>query len=138
MTVLVLVMMRTNELRAYYYYRVMGVKRKAARLEEGDKKARNEAGLGPGLGGQETEQVMLEQVLKEVKAPSIVQTNLDNWTQKLASHLASCHLQQVSSVSNIKNFPSTDVEDVEFPGGKVSSCTTVGALNTKSLGEEDI
>ena len=116
----------------------MGVKRKAARLEENDKKARNEAGLRPGLGGQETEQVMLEQVLKEVKAPSIVQTNLDNWTQKLASHLASCHLQQVSSVSNIKNFPSTDVEDVEFPGGKVSSCTTVGALKTKSLGEEDI
>ena len=115
---------------------IMGVKRKAARLEDVDKKARNEAGLKPGMGGQETEQVMLEQVLKEVKAPTIVQTNLDNWTQKIASHLATCQLKQVSSVSSIKNFPSKDAEDVEFPGGKVTSCTPVGALKTKSLGDD--
>ena len=115
----------------------MGVKRKAARLEEGDKKSRNEAaGLTLGLAGQETEQVMMEQVLKEVRAPTIVQTNLDNWTQKIASQLASCQLPMVSSSrSNIKNFP-TDAEDVEFPGGKVTSCTPVGALKTKSLGDD--
>ena len=47
-------------------------------------------------------------------------------------------VEQVSSVSNIKNFPPTDAEDVEFPGGKVTSCTTVGALKTKSLGDDDI
>ena len=113
----------------------MGIKRKAARLEEGDKKSRNEAGLGFGLAGQETEQVMMEQVLKEVKAPTIVQTNLDNWTQKIANQLASCQLPQVSSsVASIKNFPK-DAEDVEFPGGKVTSCSPVGALKTKSLGD---
>ena len=114
----------------------MGLKRKAARLEEADKKARNDASLG--LGGSETEQVMMEQVLREVRAPTIVQTNLDNWTQKIAAHLSSCKLHQASSVTNIKNFPSTtEAEDVEFPGGKVTSCTPVGALKTKSLGEDD-
>ena len=115
---------------------IMGVKRKAARLEDGDKKARNEAGLV--LSGLETEQVMVEQVLREVKAPNIVQTNLDNWTGKVASHLTTCQLQKVSSLSNIKNFPSAEVEDVGFPGGKVTSCTTVGPLKTKSLGDNDI
>ena len=115
----------------------MGLKRKAARLEEADKKARNDASLG--LGGSETEQVMMEQVLREVRAPTIVQTNLDNWTQKIAAHLSSCKLHQASSVTNIKNFPSTTEaeKDVEFPGGKVTSCTPVGALKTKSLGEDD-
>ena len=137
LVLLVIVMTWMNKL-IINYYRVMGVKRKAARLEDGDKKARSEAGLMPGLGGQETEQVMLEQVLKEVKAPTIVQTNLDNWTQKIASHFATCQLQQVSSVSNIKNFPLKDAaEDVEFPGGKVTSCSPVGALKTKSLGNDD-
>ena len=116
----------------------MGLKRKAARLEEVDKKARSEAGLMVGLGGPETEQVMLEQVLREVRAPAIVQTNLDNWTQKIAGHLASCQLHQVSSVANIKNFPATEAEDVEFPGGKVTSCTPVGALKTKNLGDDKI
>ena len=111
----------------------MGLKRKAARLEEADKKARNDASLG--LGGSETEQVMMEQVLREVRAPTIVQTNLDNWTQKIANQLASCQLPLVSSsVSSIKNFPK-DAEDVEFPGGKVTSCSPVGALKTKSLGD---
>jgi len=112
--------------------KVMGVKRRASRLQDGDKKARFEVGLGK-TGDQETEQMMLEQVLKEVRAPSTVQTQLDTWTQQISSILSDCRLQQKSSVKKIKNFPLSDVEDMEFPGGQVTSCGAVGALNTKSL-----
>ena len=113
------------------FQRVMGVKRRAPRLQDADKKAKFEVGLS-----HETEQLMLEQVLKEVRAPTTVQTNIDTWIEQISSVLSSANLQHQSSVTNMKNFPLKDIEDIEFPGGKVTSCAAVGALKSKSLGED--
>ena len=113
------------------FQKVMGVKRRAPRLQDGDKKPKFDVGLS-----HETEQVMLEQVLMEVRAPSTVQTNLDTWIEQISTVLSSCNLQQQSSLRKMKNFPLKDVEDIEFPGGKVTSCAALGALKSKSLGDE--
>ena len=112
----------------------MGVKRRAPKLQDAEKKTKFEVvHTGSGL---ETEQAMLDQILREVRAPNNVQTKLDNWIQQISNVLSSCHLPQLSSMLSIKNFPLKDVDDIEFPGGRVTSCQPVGSLKTKSLGED--
>ena len=77
---------------------------------------------------------MLEQIVKEVRAPKTVQSNIYQFVSEISGLLEKCELNKIST-SKLKNFPVTLADHIKFPGGKILQCSPINALKSKNLGK---
>ena len=80
------------------------------------------------------DETVLEQIVKEVRAPKTVQSNIYQFVSEISGLLEKCELTKIST-SKLKNFPVTLDEHIKFPGGKVLQCSPINALKSKNLGK---
>ena len=80
------------------------------------------------------DETVLEQIVKEIRAPKTVQSNIYQFVSEISGLLEKCELTKVST-SKLKNFPVTLDEHLKFPGGKVLQCSPINALKSKNLGK---
>ena len=89
-----------------------------------------------GLGFLDVDDSMLEQVIKEVKAPKPVQQQIDQFVLDISKYVKKCQFPKISSPSQLSNLPLKLPENPsKFPGAKNPSCTSIGMIKTKSLGK---
>ena len=135
----------------------MGIKRRAGKAgpaKSEDKKARFEAGMDflQGnhwcnyyseqviksklifKGDMNLDETVLEQIVKEVRAPKTVQSNIYQFVSEISGLLEKCELTKIST-SKLKNFPITPNEHIKFPGAKILQCSPINALKSKNLGK---
>ena len=80
------------------------------------------------------DETVLEQIVKEVRAPKTVQSNIYQFVSEISGLLEKCELTKIST-SKLKNFPITPNEHIKFPGAKILQCSPINALKSKNLGK---
>ena len=80
------------------------------------------------------DETVLEQIVKEVRAPKTVQSNIYQFVSDISGLLEKCELNKIST-SKLKNFPVTLTDHIKFPGGKILQCSPINALKSKNLGK---
>jgi len=116
----------------------MGIKRDLGpnvSSKSADKKARYEAGLDFLTGGNrltDLEDVAVDHIIGEVKAPRIVQEKLDGWIESFCSFIKEASFPKVK-VTELVSLPIPVHENVKFPGANIVSCDSVGPLKLKTL-----
>ena len=80
---------------------------------------------------------MLEQVIKEVKAPKPVQQLIDQFVLDISKFIKKCQFPKTSSPSQLSNLPLKLADQTpKFPGAKNPISSAIGPLKTKSLGKD--
>ena len=117
----------------------MGIKRgkSSAPSKSSDKKARYDAGMDlvpGGAGYMELDESMLEEILREVRAPKPVQTQIDQFIADISKQIKKLQFSKVNAKS-VEAFPWFQFANkTKFPGGSIVSCNPVGDLKSKTLG----
>jgi len=102
-----------------------------------DKKARYEAGLDLDL-SRDLSDLQIESILKEVNAPSTIQSQISNWLDQLTSLLSGLQVDKLSRQSiNTNQAPFTQLGDLpaklKYPGLTVTDVIPIGPLAANSL-----
>ena len=117
----------------------MGIKRGKSNppTKSSDKKARYDAGMDlvpGGAGYMELDESMLEEILREVRAPKPVQTQIDQFISDISKQIKKFQFSKVNAKS-VEAFPWYKFDNkIKFPGGSVVSCSPVGDLKSRTLG----
>eukprot|EP00092_Neocalanus_flemingeri_P106022 GFUD01135976.1.p1 GENE.GFUD01135976.1~~GFUD01135976.1.p1 ORF type:complete len:250 (+),score=92.95 GFUD01135976.1:55-804(+) len=116
----------------------MGIKRDAVpstMSKSADKRARYEAGLDllpGGTGHTDLDDTAVEHIVKEVRAPKLVQEQLDIWVQNMTKFISNASLPKASP-SSLSHLPSPLPPTAKYPGATLLSCSPTGPLLTSSL-----
>ena len=83
------------------------------------------------------DETVLEQIVKEVRAPKTVQSNINQFVSEICGLLEKYELSKIST-SKLKNLPANLAEHIKFPGGKILHCSPINALKSKNLGKSKV
>ena len=70
--------------------------------------------------------------MREVRAPKVVQKQVDVWVVEMSKFIINCSLPKVSP-STLSHLPTALPPSAKYPGASLLSCTPTGALLSNSL-----
>jgi len=100
-----------------------------------DKRVRYDAGLDilpGGAGHADLDDTAVEHIMREVRAPKVVQKQVDVWVVEISKFIINCSLPKVSP-STLSHLPTALPPSAKYPGASLLSCTPTGALLSNSL-----